>query len=93
MRASPEIKPPWEERAQKLDCTHTESEMLVGLVYGAIQQILRKIGECGPGDAEAEGAGETAPGDRVGQRGGWVSGGVTPGVGRVRGARSPSSSG
>ena len=93
LRASPEIKPPWEERAQKLDCTHAEAEMLVGLVHGAIQEMLRKMDECGPGGPEAETAGETAPGDGVEPRGGWVPGAVTPGVGRVRGPRSPSSSG
>ena len=36
VRASPKIKTPWEERAQKIDRTHTEFEMTMGLVHGAI---------------------------------------------------------
>ena len=64
MRASPKIKTPWEESAQKIDRTRTEFEMTIGLVHGAIQEILRKADECGAagGGVEAEGAAETAPG-------------------------------
>ena len=64
VRTSPGIKTPWEERARKIDRTHTEAEMTMGLVPGAIEETLRKTDECGAtsGGVEAEGAGETAPG-------------------------------
>ena len=64
VRTSPGIKTPWEERARKIDRTHTEAEMTMGLVPGAIEETLRKTDECGAtgGGVEAEGAGATAPG-------------------------------